>query len=459
IELEAAIGTDLETTTEMAVALEDSIVKLFEDDDLITMYTQVGTSGGFDAIFGGGKGSYSVEMMFRLVPRTQRSLSQQDYEERIRELLDDWPSFEYDISGGNFMGGGAIEITLFGDDLDILAMESENIVEALGEVEGVREPKTSMEDMIPELTFKQDYTLLAVQGMHPATVAGELSNAFGNSVATVYREGGDEYNVVVRVPEFYRDSREELDYLSVGGVPVANIGHYDERLISTSIMRTDQQRSVVISCDVAGRSLDQVAADVERVVEENNEYGLRVEYGGEMKDQKETFFYLGIAIVVAALLVYMVMASQFESLLEPFIIIFTVPMAVIGVVLGLLITGTPLSVMSLIGVLMLAGIVVNNGIVMVDYANQTLCRKKSTLEDAVKEAATTRLRPILMTALTTMLAMLPLALGIGEGAESWAPMAVTVIFGLAAATVLTLIVEPCIYVTMGKRIARKVCHQ
>ncbi|HPF32830.1 MAG TPA: efflux RND transporter permease subunit, partial [Candidatus Sabulitectum sp.] len=459
IELEAAIGTDLETTTEMAVALEDSIVKLFEDDDLITMYTQVGTSGGFDAIFGGGKGSYSVEMMFRLVPRTQRSLSQQDYEERIRELLDDWPSFEYDISGGNFMGGGAIEITLFGDDLDILAMESENIVEALGEVEGVREPKTSMEDMIPELTFKQDYTLLAVQGMHPATVAGELSNAFGNSVATVYREGGDEYNVVVRVPEFYRDSREELDYLSVGGVPVANIGHYDERLISTSIMRTDQQRSVVISCDVAGRSLDQVAADVERVVEENNEYGLRVEYGGEMKDQKETFFYLGIAIVVAALLVYMVMASQFESLLEPFIIIFTVPMAVIGVVLGLLITGTPLSVMSLIGVLMLAGIVVNNGIVMVDYANQTLCRKKSTLEDAVTEAATTRLRPILMTALTTMLAMLPLALGIGEGAESWAPMAVTVIFGLAAATVLTLIVEPCIYVTLGKRIARKVCHQ
>lgn len=459
IELEAAIGTDLETTTEMAVALEDSIVKLFEDDDLITLYTQVGTSGGFDAIFGGGKGSYSVEMMFRLVPRTQRSLSQQDYEERVRELLDDWPGFEYDISGGNFMGGGAIEITLFGDDLDILAMESENIAEAMGDIEGVREPKTSMEDMIPELTFKQDYTLLAVQGMHPATVAGEISNAFGNSVTTVYREGGDEYNVVVRVPEFYRDSREELDYLSVGGVPAANIGHFDERLISTSIMRTDQQRSVVISCDVAGRSLDQVAADVERVVEENNEYGLRVEYGGEMKDQKETFLYLGIAIVVAALLVYMVMASQFESLLEPFIIIFTVPMAVIGVVLGLWITSTPLSVMSLIGVLMLAGIVVNNGIVMVDYANQTLCRKKTTLEDAVTEAATTRLRPILMTALTTMLAMLPLALGIGEGAESWAPMAVTVIFGLAAATILTLIVEPCIYVTMGKRIARKVCHQ
>ncbi len=264
---------------------------------------------------------------------------------------------------------------------------------------------------------------------------------------------------MVRVPEYMRDSREELDYLPVMGSPAANLGHYTERLISTSIQRTNQQRSVTISCDVSGRSLDKVAAEVERVVEENNTYGLRVEYGGEMKDQKETFLYLGIAILVAAILVYMVMASQFESLLEPFIIIFTVPMSIIGVSIGLFITGTPLSVMSLIGVLMLAGIVVNNGIVLVDFANQTLCKKKNSLEEAMVEAATTRLRPILMTSITTILAMTPLALGIGEGAESWAPMAVTVIFGLAAATILTLIVEPCIYVVMGKRIAKKVCDR
>jgi HAE1 family hydrophobic/amphiphilic exporter-1 len=315
-----------------------------------------------------------------------------------------------------------------------------------------------MEDMIPELTFKQDYTLLALRGMHPSSVAGEISSAFGISPATVLREGGDEFNIVVRIPEYMRDSREELDYLPVAGTPAGNFGQYTERLISTSIQRTNQQRSVVITCDIADRSLDEVAADVERVVEENNDYGLRVEYGGEMKDQKETFMYLGIAIAVAALLVYMVMASQFESLLEPFIIIFIVPMAIIGVVLGLFLTGTPLSVMSLVGVLMLAGIVVNNGIVMIDSANQTLCRKQTSLEDAIIEASTTRLRPILMTALTTMLAMSPLALGIGEGAETWAPMAVTVIFGLAAATVLTLVVEPCIYVVFGRRIAKKVCH-
>lgn len=457
IEMDAAIGTDLGTTTAMVEALEDSLAAIFEGDDLITLYSQIGTSGGMDAVFGGAKGSYSVEMMFRLTPVTRRSVSQQEYEEKIRELLDRTPGFEYDISGGNFMGGGAIEVKIFGDDLDILAMESEQIIEALGEIEGVREPTTSMADMIPDLTFRQDYTQLALQGMHPATVAGEISNSFGNSPATVFRDGGDEYNVVVRIPQYLRDSREELRYLPVMGGPAGNLGYFEERLVATSIQRTDQQRCVTISCDVAGRSLDKVAADVERVVNENNDYGLRVEFGGEMKDQKETFMYLGIAIVVAALLVYMVMASQFESLLEPFIIIFTVPMAMIGVVLGLMATGTPLSVMSLIGVLMLAGIVVNNGIVMIDYANQTLCRKKTTLEDAIVEASTTRLRPILMTALTTMLAMVPLALGIGEGAESWAPMAITVIFGLAAATVLTLLVEPCIYVVMGKRIAKKIC--
>ncbi len=313
-----------------------------------------------------------------------------------------------------------------------------------------------MENMIPELTFRQNYTMLALHGMHPANIAGELSNAFGNSPATIFRENGNEYNVVVEYPEEVRDSREELNYLSVFGSPAANYGYFEERLISTSIRRTNQQRCVTISCDVSGRSLDDVAADVQRVVEENNDYNLRIEFGGEMKDQKETFLYLGIAIVVAALLVYMVMASQFESLLEPFIIIFTVPMAIIGVLVGLFITGTPISVMSLIGVLMLAGIVVNNGIVMVDYANQVLRRKKNNLEEAIVEAATTRLRPILMTALTTMLAMTPLALGIGEGAETWAPMAITVIFGLAAATVLTLLVEPCIYVVMGRKIAKKV---
>lgn len=455
IDMNAAIGTGLAETDAMIRALEDTLPKLFEEGDLITWYAQVGQEDGFGAIFGGSNGSWSAEMMFRMVPVNQRRLSQEDYEERIRAVLDEVPGLTYDVSGGNFMGGSPIEVKVYSDDMNQLITEGERIRDAIATIEGVRDVKSSMEDMMPELSFRPDRNAMVLYGLSPSLIASEMSTALRGSNAGVLREGGDEFNIFVRYPEYLRDSREDLDYLSVAGVPALGVGVFRERMVSTSIQRTNQQRSVTIRCDVAGRSLGQVAADVRRVVAETNINNLRVEYGGDMKDQQETFLYLGIAIVVAAILVYMVMSSQFESLLEPFIIIFTVPMAIIGVIVGLLVTGVPLSVMSLIGMLMLAGIVVNNGIVMVDYANQLLRKGAATIEEAVTEAARTRFRPILMTALTTILAMMPLALGIGEGAESWAPMAVTVIFGLLAATALTLLVEPCIYVVFGTRLARK----
>ncbi len=461
IDLSAAIGTSLAETDEMIRALEDSLPKLFEDGDLITWYTQVGQEEGFGAIFGGVSGSWSGEMMFRLVPVNERQVSQDEYEERIRSVLDNIVGLTYDISGGSFMGGSPIELKIYSDDLDQLVIEGERMREAIAQVEGTREVKTSMDDMMPELTFRPDYAALVLFGFSPSLVASEISTSLRGSRAGVFREGGTEYDILVTIPERLRASREDLDYLSIAGVPAVNLGSFHERLISTSIQRTNQQRSITIRCDVAGRSLGQVAADVRRAATEANINNLRLEFGGDMQDQQETFLYLGIAILVAALLVYMVMSSQFESLLEPFIIIFTVPMAVIGVILGLLITGTTLSVMSLIGMLMLAGIVVNNGIVLVDYANQLLRMGAGSIEEAITEAARTRFRPILMTAITTMLAMLPLALGLGEGSESWAPMAVTVIFGLLAATGLTLLVEPCIYVVFGKRLAGKArmeCH-
>ncbi len=455
IDLTAPIGTGLDETDAMIRALEDTLPKLFAEGDLITWYAQVGQEDGIGAVFGGSSGSWSGEMMFRMIPVNERSLTQEEYEERIRAVLDEVPGLTYDISGGNFMGGSPIEVKVFSDDLDQLAAEGERIRDAIAEIDGVRDVSTSMEDMMPELSFRPDVNSLALYGLSPSFVASEMSTALRGSNAGVLREEGDEYNILVNYPEYLRDSREDLEYLSVAGVPASNLGNFMERMVSTSIQRTNQQRSITINCDVAGRSLGQVAADVRSVVEEANVNNLRVEFGGDMKDQQETFLYLGIAIVVAALLVYMVMASQFESLLEPFIIIFTVPMSIIGVVLGLLITGTPLSVMSLIGVLMLAGIVVNNGIVLVDYANQLLRKGARSIEEAVTDAARIRMRPILMTALTTILAMVPLALGIGEGAESWAPMAVTVIFGMVAATVLTLLVEPCIYVVFGTKLAKK----
>ena len=199
---------------------------------------------------------------------------------------------------------------------------------------------------------------------------------------------------------------------------------------------------------VSGRNLSSVRADVADAVRQvslPNDF--RTEIGGTAEDQQESFEYLGLAFLVAIFLTYMVMASQFESFLDPFIIIFTIPMSFIGVALALVLTGTNLSVMALIGIVMLVGIVVNNGIVLVDYINQ-LRGRGYELFDAIRQGGQVRMRPVLMTALTTILAMLPLALGLGESGESWAPLARSVMGGLTIATVLTLVVLPVIYATV-----------
>ncbi len=321
---------------------------------------------------------------------------------------------------------------------------------ALSQIEGVKDARTSMQELIPEYSFIPDPVRLSLLGMTQSQLAMDVRYGFLGSRASIYREGDDEYNIFVRYPENLRDSREDLEYASVLGRPLISMGYLDQRVVSNTISRKNQARMVTISCDVSGRSLGEVSSDVTALLREIDTSGFRYEMGGEMEDQKETFMYLGIAIMVAAALVYMVMAGQFESFLEPFIIIFTLPLAFIGVVLGLFVTSTSLSVMAIIGMLMLAGIVVNNGIVMVDYANQ-LRRSGKEIKTAIVEASTTRMRPIIMTAATTVLAMFPLALGIGEGAETWAPMAITIIGGLFVATVLTLVVEPCIYVIFNRK--------
>jgi len=378
-----------------------------------------------------------------------------DYQDRLRGVLDGIPGLEYSSEAGmSLMSSAAIEIKVFGDDLDSLYAKAEEVKALLSGIEGVADVSTSMEDLIPEYSFIPDPVRLSLLGASRAQVAAEIRTAFMGSTASVLRDGEDEIDIVVRYPEYVRDSREDVEYATVLGRPALSYGTLTQRVVSNTISRQDQARVVTISCDVSGRSLGAVAAEVGSSMRSIDMNGFRYEMGGEMEDQKETFMYLGIAILVAAALVYMVMAGQFESFMEPFIIIFTLPLAFIGVILGLLVTGTPVSVMALIGMLMLAGIVVNNGIVMIDYANQLRCRGLEVGE-AIVQASTIRMRPILMTALTTILAMVPLALEIGEGSESWAPMAVTVIGGMVVATVLTLVVEPCIYVIFGRR--KKYC--
>ena len=231
-------------------------------------------------------------------------------------------------------------------------------------------------------------------------------------------------------------------------VPLSAISNVVSSKAPTEITREDQERVVKVSMMVSGRDLRSVTKDVEQEIKKvvlPRDY--RLEISGMAEEQQESFMYLGIAMFVAILLTYMVMASQFESMLDPFVILFTIPLSLIGVALFLFVTGTNITVMALIGIIMLVGIVVNNGIVLVDYMNQLRGHGKE-LMDAVQEGGETRMRPVLMTALTTILAMAPLALGFGESGENWAPLARSVIGGLLVASVLTLFVVPVIYVAV-----------
>jgi len=448
------IGTSLEITDEAVRALEDSIQAIVAPEDLLAVFTTVGQAEGVMAIFG-ASGSNAAMVRIRLTPSSQRTTSMFEYQDRIRDVLKDMPGIEYSAEGGmSLFASAAIEITLYGDNLDLLYEKAEEIKNAMALIEGVKDARTSMEELIPEYSFVPDPVRLSLLGFSQSQIALDLKYGFQGSRASIYREGDEEFNIFVRYPENLRDSREELEYASVLGRPLTSMGTLNQRVVSNTISRRNQARMVTISCDVSGSSLGTVSSEVSSMLREIDMTGFRYEMGGETEDQKETFMYLGIAIMVAAILVYMVMAGQFESFLEPFIIIFTLPLAFIGVALGLFVTSTSLSVMAIIGMLMLAGIVVNNGIVMVDYANQLRGAGRG-IEEAIVEASTTRMRPIIMTAATTILAMFPLALGLGEGAETWAPMAVTVIGGLFVATALTLVVEPCIYVIFNRKKKKK----
>jgi HAE1 family hydrophobic/amphiphilic exporter-1 len=282
-------------------------------------------------------------------------------------------------------------------------------------------------------------------------------------VASRFREGGDEFDIRVQLDKASRTSKTDVENILITTplgkqIPLRALAAVDYSKAPKEILREDQERMVSVNISISGRDLQSVTRDVRNSIREVPiPTDFRVEIGGTAEEQQESFMYLGLAFLVAIILTYMVMASQFESYLDPFIIMFTIPLSFIGVAFALLITGTDLSVMALIGMVMLVGIVVNNGIVLVDYINQLRDRGRELFE-AIKEGGLIRMRPVLMTALTTILAMFPLSLGLGESGQSWAPMARAVMGGLTVATALTLIVVPVIYAiveTVSEKVRRK----
>jgi len=420
---------------------------------------EFGQGEGIGALFGGG-GSHEGELGIKLVKLSERDRRQQEIESILLEKYKDIPGTEVTIQEQGFnamFGEGDIVVEIFGFDLVKSKQIAKQVEDLVKKVPGTSQVNITLEETMPELEIELDRNRISDLGLSTAMVAQTISSNILGTVATKYRETGDEYDIRVQLENKYRNNKHDLDNILLvapngARVPLRAVANIVTSKAPTEIAREDQERVVKVSMMVVDRDLRSVTKDVQREIKKVVlPRDFRLEISGIAEDQQESFMYLGIAMLVAILLTYMVMASQFESLLDPFIILFTIPLSLIGVALSLLISGTTISIMALIGIIMLVGIVVNNGIVLVDYMNQLQLGGKQLFE-AVQEGGEVRMRPVLMTALTTILAMVPLALGLGESGENWAPMARAVIGGLSVATFLTLFVVPVIYV-----VCKKIC--
>ena len=419
---------------------------------------EFGQGEGFAALFGGGK-THSGEMGIKLVKLNKRKRRQREIDEALKEKFKDIPGVEikYQDQGMSQMfGEGDIVVEIFGFDLVKSQQIAEQIKKIVTKIPGTSQIEISIEDAMPELKVELDRNRLSDLGLSTAMVSQTISSNLLGTVASRYREGGDEFDIRVQLEKKYRRNKKDIENLLIvapngAKVPLRAISNVVSSKAPTEITREDQERVVKVSMMVTGRDLRGVTKEVEQEIKKvvlPRDY--RLEISGMAEEQQESFMYLGIAMMVAILLTYMVMASQFESLLDPFVILFTIPLSLIGVAMFLFITGTNITVMALIGIIMLVGIVVNNGIVLVDYMNQLRKRGKELIA-AVQQGGETRMRPVLMTALTTILAMVPLSLGIGESGENWAPLARSVIGGLFVATFLTLFVVPVIYIIVERK--------
>jgi HAE1 family hydrophobic/amphiphilic exporter-1 len=352
--------------------------------------------------------------------------------------------------GGGGRGGSPVEIKIHGSDYQKLTRLAKQVETMIAKVKGIREPESSTEEGRPEAQVLVDRDKAAEYGIGTSEVASLLTSAIQGVTATTYEVGGEDYDVLVEYPEAARQTYDQLRniYVVTGSglqVPLMDIAQIKLEEGPVQITRENQECYVTVSAQIFGRDVGSINRDVRAVLADFNlPDGYTLSYGGDAQNISESFSSLTLALILSVLLVYMIMAAQFESLLQPFIIMFSVPLAYSGSIFAMVLTGRALGLTSFIGVIMLAGIVVNNAIVLVDYVN-TLKERGMRTRPALIQAGPTRLKPILMTTMTTILGLIPLALGLGESGETMAPMATVVIGGLTTSTILTLVIVPVVY--------------
>lgn len=444
IQVETEPGTSLDKTEKLVEQVNE---KLVEYEDLIeTSFVSVG--GGGMGMGSANGASYTIQ----LIPSTERDVSTNEVVQDLTEDLQGIAGAEITVGAmdGGMSMGDPISIQLNGPEHEVLRDLAEEVVDTIATVNGVHNPSTAASEGIPQMTIEIDKEKAAMYGLTQDQILSQISLLFTGQVATQYREEGTEMDVTLMYPEEKRSTINDLQDMKIqtptgAVIPLDEVAGFVERQGPVSLLRQNQQPQMNVSTDIADRDLASVVSDIESILEDMQfPEGYTYSMGGQAEDMAESFADLALALIFSIFLVYAVMAIQFENFLFPFIIMFSLPATVVGVMLGLFVTDLPLSIPGFIGIIMLAGIVVNNSIVLVDYIN-ILRRRGMERFEAIVEAGKSRLRPILMTTLTTVLAMVPLGLALGEGAEMQQPLAVTIIFGLGVSTIFTLVLIPVVY--------------
>jgi HAE1 family hydrophobic/amphiphilic exporter-1 len=352
--------------------------------------------------------------------------------------------------------GNTVDVEIYGYDFNQTNQVASQLKELIDKIEGAEDVQISREKERPELQILLDKEKLAQHGLSTATVSMSIRNRVGGLIASRFREEGDEYDIIVRLSEPYRNSISDLEQISIVNpmgqkIKLAELGEVKEYWSPPNIERKRRERIVTVSAKPVGISLGDLAGRIKQeITEVNIPSEVLVNVGGAYEDQQESFADLGMLLMIGLILVYLVMASQFESFIMPLIIMFSIPFSFSGVLLALFLTHTTLSVVAALGAVLLVGIVVKNGIVLVDFINLMRARDYE-LFDAIAMSGKSRLRPVLMTSFTTILAMLPLAFSKGSGSEIWSPMGIAVIGGLIFSTFLTLIIIPVLYGTFIRK--------
>ena len=465
------LGTRLEETDKVARRIEEILEKFISPEEVRLKFVRAGTAPSTGRVMraAGESGEHIVMAGVKLVPKTERKRSVFEIGQALRKEIRKIPGvLKVDVSVGNPIGrlitgmaGKAVQLEIIGhsfEETNLLAVKIKSIME---QIPGAVDISISRDISRPELRIVVDREKAAMLGLNMKTIADSLKTYIEGSTASRYREKGETYDIYVRLEDAFRSKPEDIENLTIISpitqkpIRLSNFAKVYEEAGPVEIERTGRERVLRVECNVFGRAAGQVREDLQKALKEIVlPQDIRLNFGGEAEEQQKAFRDLTVLLLLGLCLIYMVMAAQFESLVDPFVIMFSIPFSFTGVFFGFLFTGTTLNIISFLGMVMLMGIVVNNGIVLISYTILLRRDRGLSIYEAITQAGRDRLRPVLMTTITTIVGLLPLAISKGEGSEIWRPLGITMISGLSLSTLITLIFVPVFYSVVETRVKK-----